>query len=109
MQGTCLEEKHKILYSGCYGDGNSKSYNLIKEQYVIHNVQVQKKEYVGHTQKRLGTALRIFKEEKKGMSGEGRLTDNTIDKLQNYYGIANSGNCDSLPVMKSPIHASLFH
>ena len=43
------------------------------------------------------------------MSGEGRLTDNTIDKLQNYYGIANSGNCDSLPVMKSPIHASLFH
>ena len=61
---SCWEEKHKLLYSGCYGDGNSKSYNLIKEQYVIHNVQVQKKEYVGHAQKRLGTALRIFKEEK---------------------------------------------
>ena len=61
---SCSEEKHKLLYSGCYGDGNSKSYNLIKEQYVIHNVQVQKKEYVGHAQKRLGTALCIFKEEK---------------------------------------------
>ena len=106
---SCSEEKHKLLYSGCYGDGNSESYNLIKEQYVIHNVQVQKKEYVGHAQKRLGTALGIFKEEKKGMSGEGKLTDNTIDKLQNYCGIANSGNSDSLPVMKSAIHASLFH
>ena len=36
-------------------------------------------------QKRLGTALNKLNE-KKGISGKGRLTDSTIDKLQNYYG-----------------------
>ena len=50
---------------------------------------VEKKECVGYVQKRLGTALRKLKKEKKGLGGKGKLTDNMIDKLQNYYGIAN--------------------
>ena len=59
-------------------------------------------------QKRLGTALNKLNE-KKGISGKGRLRDSTIDKLQNYYGIAIRSNSVNLPAMKSAIHASLFH
>ena len=59
-------------------------------------------------QKRLGTALNKLNEN-KGISGKGRLTDSTIDKLQNYYGIAIRSNSVYLPAMKSAIHASLFH
>ena len=50
-----------------------------------------------------------LKKEKKGMGGKGRLTNNMIDKLQNYYGIAIRSNCGNLSSMKTAIHASLFH
>ena len=70
---------------------------------------VEKKECVGHVQKRLGTALRKLKKEKKGLGGKGKLTDNMIDKLQNYYGIAIRSNSGNLEAMKSNILASLFH
>ena len=102
-------DKHQLLYTEYYGDGDSKSFNLIKDQYVIYDTEVQKKECVGHVQKRLGTALRKLKKEKKGMGAKGRLTDNMIDKLQNYYGIAIRSNCGNLSAMKTAIHASLFH
>ena len=75
----------------------------------MFDVEVQKKECVGHVQKRLGTALRKLKKEKKGLGGKGRLTDAMIDKLQNYYGIAIRSNTGNLPAMKKAILASLFH
>lgn len=46
----------------------------------------KKKEYIGHVEKRVGTALRKLKSENSGL-GKDKLTDETIDKLQNYYGI----------------------
>ena len=102
-------EKHKLVYSEYYGDGDRKSYSLIKEQYAIYSVQVQNKECVGHVQKRLGTSSHKLKKEKKGMGGKGRLTDSMINRLQNYYGIAIRSNSGNLPAMRSAIHASLFH
>ena len=71
-----------------FGDGESKNYNAVQDVYKEDNVTVVKKECVGHVQKRLQTALRKLKNKKKGMGGKGRLTDATIDKLQNDYGIA---------------------
>lgn len=57
---------HKLIYSEYYGDGDSKSYNLVKDSlYQIYDIVIQKKECVGHVQKRLGTALRKLKKEKK--------------------------------------------
>ena len=70
---------------------------------------VEKKECVGHVQKRLGTALRKLKKEKKGLGGKGKLTDSMIDKMQNYYGIAIRSNKGSLEKMKGNILATLFH
>ena len=43
----------------------------------------------------------------KGLDGRGRLTDNIIDKLQNYYGMTVRQNSGDLNAMKSA--ASLFH
>ena len=73
------------------------------------NIHVEKKECVGHVQKRVGTALRKLKKETKGIGGKGKLTDSLIDKLQNYYGIAIRSNSGNLKGMKKSIRASLFH
>ena len=100
---------HKLIYSEYYGDGDSKSYNLVKDSlYQIYDIVIQKKECVGHVQKRLGSALRKLKIKKKGMGGKGRLTDGMIDKLQNYHGIAIRSNSGNLATMKKAICASLF-
>jgi len=45
----------------------------------------------------------------KNLGGRGKLTDKTIDRLQNYYGIAVRGNVGDLPGMKAAIHTTLFH
>jgi len=59
-------------------------------------VNIVKKECVGHVQKRVGTALRKLKKQKKGLAGRGKLTDAMIDRLQNYYGIAIRSNVGDL-------------
>ena len=104
-------EYNKLRYTEYFGDGDSKSHGVVKDIYNSDNAgtPVVKKECVGHVQKRVGTALRKFRKENKGMGGKGKLTDATIDKLQNYYGIAIRSNPGNLDAMKNSILASLFH
>lgn len=64
--------RHQLLHSEYYGDGGCKSFQLVKDQDQVYHIEVEKKECVGHVQKRLGTALRKLKREKKGMGGKGR-------------------------------------
>ena len=45
----------------------------------------------------------------KNLGGKGKLTNKTIDRLQNYYGIAMRGNSGHPETMKTAIHATLFH
>ena len=59
--------------------------------------------------RRHGTTLRELKKDKKGMGWRGRLTNNMIDKLQNYYCIALRSNSDNLSGMKTATLTSLFH
>ena len=66
-------EKHQLLYTEYFGDGDSKSFNLVKDQYNIYDIEVQKKECVGHVQKRLGTALRKLNKEKRAWLGKVNL------------------------------------
>ena len=74
-------------------------------------------ECVGHVQKRLSTALRKYKKDKKAsklsdgksVGGKGRLTDKTIDQMQNYYGKAIRENKGNLPGMKQSIKAIQCH
>ena len=68
--------------------------------YSEENVEVVKKECVGHVQKQVGTALLKLKKENKGLGGKGKLTDALIDRLQNYYGIAIRSNVGNLEAMK---------
>ncbi|GFV21768.1 uncharacterized protein TNCV_3484651 [Trichonephila clavipes] len=59
--------------------------------------------------KRGGSRLRKLKTKTKGLSGKGKLTDNFIDRLQNYYGIAVRSNVDNLTVMQQNVIAALYH
>nr|XP_047137518.1 uncharacterized protein LOC124814020 [Hydra vulgaris] len=52
-------KKHKLQYINFLGDGDSKSYNSVKDVYP--NIKVNKLECVGHYQKRVGTRLRNLK------------------------------------------------
>ena len=68
-----------------------------------------KKEYVCHVQKRVGSRLRNLKKRVKGLGGRGRLTDKTIDRLQNFYGIAVRSNKGNLKGTQTNIMAALCH
>ena len=100
-------EKHSLRYTDFYGDGDSKSFPAV--QNVYDGKLVQKLECIGHVQKRMGTALRKLKKEKKGLGGKGKLTNKMVDKIQNYYGIAIRSNAGNLNAMKNAILAVLFH
>ena len=102
-------EKHNLRYTEFYGDGDSKSFTRVKGVYEDDGIEMEKKECIGHVQKRVGTALRKLKRENPGLGGKGKLTDSQIDKLQNYYGIAIRSNVGNLAGMKKTIHASLMH
>ena len=61
---------------------------------LIISIEIIKLEYVGHYQKRVRTRLRNLKKKEKGPGGRCRLTDATIDRLQNYEGVASySSKC----------------
>ena len=76
-------------------DGDSKTHALLlRQQPYGKDYLVEKMDCVGHVQKRMGTALRNLKLQYRGqkladgktIGGAGRLTDKTINSLQNYYG-----------------------
>ena len=81
----------------------------MKGVYEDDGIEMEKKECIGHVQKKVGTALHKLKRENPGLGGKGKLTDSQIDKLQNYYGIAIRSNVGNLAGMKKAIHASLMH
>ena len=81
----------------------------MKGVYEDDGIEMEKKECIGHVQKRVGTALHKLKQENPGLGGKGKLTNSQIDKLQNYYGVAIRSSVGNLAGMKKAIHASLIH
>lgn len=81
------------------------------------NLLIEKLECIGHVMKRLGSRLRRWKKEMKGVKlrdgkgvgGSGRLTDATADKLQQYYGLAIRRNVDNVKGMQQAVWATFFH
>ena len=70
---NCSVSTHNLQYTEFYGDGDSKSFSVVEDIYKKdYGKDVQKKECVGHVQKRLGTALRKLKKETKGLGGKGK-------------------------------------
>ena len=101
-----IDDKN-LRYTKFLGDGDSKSFSSIKDIY--DGAMVEKLECIGHYQKRVGTRCRKLEKNVKGLGGRGRLTNATVDRLQNYFGVALRQNCHDLKVMQSACRASLFH
>ena len=94
-------------YVAYLGDADSKGYSEMKDIYP--GLRLKKLECIGPVQKLVGSRLRALKRKVKNLKGRGKLTNKTIDKLQNYYGIAIRSNSSNLKQMKTSIHATLFH
>ncbi|GFU35528.1 uncharacterized protein TNCV_3852711 [Trichonephila clavipes] len=101
------EKTRRLQYTQYYGDGDSKAFMSVKDTYGLNSVT--KFECIGHVQKRVGSRLRKLKTKTKGLSGKGKLTDNFIDRLQNYYGIAVRSNVGNLTAMQQNVIAALYH
>ena len=113
-------QKHKLRYSKFVGDGDSSCFGCVAEamagKYGVA-YEVTKEECVGHVQKRMGAALMEYKKSRKGkkladgknVGGQGRLTDESIKKIQNYYGFAIRQNSGNLEGMKKAILAIQHH
>lgn len=103
------ETKHGVKYTNYIGDGDSKTYSGIIKADPYKNTTINKKECIGHVQKRMGTRLRTLKTKQKGLGGRGKLTGKVIDKLTVYYGLSIRRHCDSIQDMKSAIMATFYH
>lgn len=120
--------KYGIRFKNYIGDGDSKTYSgLNNEKPYGKDFTINKKECVGHVQKRMGKRLRDLvkntteekeiktgknagkKTKSKTLSGKGKLTSKMIDKLTIFYGLAIRRNCDSVYNMKKAIWATFFH
>ena len=90
-------KKHNVRYINYITDGDTKIYKaIVDDQPYGSGVKVEKRECVGHVQKRMGTQLRKLKDSMKGkklsdgktLGGKNRLTDAAINTLTVYYGNA---------------------
>ena len=107
-----------LRYKWLISDGDSKTHALLlREQPYGKDYLVEKVDCVGHVQKRMGTALRNLKLQYRGqkladgktIGGAGRLTDKTINSLQNYYGDAIRKSKGNVQGMMKAVQATLLH
>ncbi len=113
-------EKRNLKYTVMVGDGDTGCFNAVSvalQNKFREDYHVTKEECVGHVQKRMGTSLREYKKRMRGrkladgktVGGAGRLTDKTIDSIQNYYGTAIRRNKGNLEGMRNAILAIYNH
>lgn len=110
---------HNIRYKYFLGDGDSSAYpKVVQKKPYGDDFKVEKKECVGHVQKRMGSRLRKLKQrlgkttlsDGKTVGGRGRLTNEKINEIQNYYGLAIRRNTrTTLLRMKTAVWAEYFH
>ena len=107
-------DKHKLRYTTMLCDGDSSAYDaIIADKPYGPMVTIEKEDCVNHVSKRMGTALRklvdVSKAKKESISGKGKLTQDKIKKIQNYYGRAIKEHSNDLDLLKKRIYAILFH
>ena len=122
-------EKYGVKIGDYIGyDVDSKtSSNLVKAKPYGEDCTINKKECVGHVQKRMGARLREIvknsvedkvvktgknagkKRRSKVLGGKGKSTAKMIDNLSRYYGSAIRYNCDFVVKMKNAIWATYYH
>lgn len=103
-------DQYGVRYKYYIGDGDTKSYKgVVESKPYGDNFEVQKRECIGHVQKRMGTRLRKCKKDHKGIGGRNKLTAKMIDKLTVYYGLAIRRNFDSVERMRDAVWATFYH
>ncbi|XP_077258532.1 uncharacterized protein LOC143895352 isoform X2 [Temnothorax americanus] len=100
-----------VKYATYIGDGDTKTFRALLECDPYSDLTIQKKECIGHVQKRMGTRLRDVKKKNKGIGGKGagKLTDKLIKDLTLYYGLAIRRHPDSAEEMKKAVWATFHH
>ena len=94
----------KLCYITYIGDGESKAYQTVVAANPYPGKNIMKGEWVDHVQKKVSGRLRKFVEahgsemlaDGKKLGGVGRRHAKSINKLQNYYGVAIRQNTNSL-------------
>lgn len=105
------EELFGVKYKYYIGDGDTKTFKALLDMDPYSDLKVEKKECVGHVEKRMGTRLRAAKKGNKGISGKGpgKLTDKLIKDLTIYYGLAIRKHPNSVKNMKKAVWATFLH
>lgn len=105
------EELHGVKYRYYIGDGDTKTFKSLLDMDPYPDLTVEKRECVGHVQKRMGTRLRAAKKQNKGVGGkgQGKLTDGLIKQLTIYYGLAIRRHPNSAGDMKKAVWATFLH
>ena len=109
-------EKHNLRHTVYIGDGDTNSFAEVREKLkgkFSDDYSVTKEDCIGHIQKRMGAALRMYKNKNRGrklsdgktIGGKGRLTDNIVDSIQNYYGQAIRSNVGNLKATQGTVWA----
>ena len=113
-------EKHNLHYTEYIGDGDTNSFAAVVRAVAEKfgdQYRVTKEDCIGHIQKRMGSALRTYKNNSKGrllsdgksVGGTGRLTDKVVDHIQTYYGYAIRNNKGNQEKIVKAIWAIFYH
>ncbi|CAN8004346.1 unnamed protein product [Ixodes hexagonus] len=106
-------EKHGLRYTTVLSDGDSRTYHALTEDAVYGFVEIEKKDCLNHVHKRMGSALRTLVDKKKAqgkaLGGKGRLTQDKIKRITNYYGYALRSHSHDVPAMQRAVQATLRH
>ncbi|KAH9383266.1 hypothetical protein HPB48_024383 [Haemaphysalis longicornis] len=105
--------KNGLRYTTVMSDGDSRTMHGLKEEGVYGFVPIEKKDCINHVCKRMHTALRNVREQKKAqgvtLGGRGKLTDRKIRRISSYYGYALRSHAHDVPAMQKAVQATLRH
>ena len=106
-------ELHSMRYTTMLSDGDAKAFSAVTSEDPYNGVPIEKEECVNHVTKRMGAALRTLLEKAKAqgkpLGGRGKLTEDVVKKLTNYYGKAIKDNANNITKMEQAVWASYFH
>eukprot|EP00795_Rhopilema_esculentum_P000838 gene838-10581_t len=120
MEAVCAErlwsrsvDSHQLRYITILCNGDSKAFDAVSK-LVLYGPEyiIEKEDCINHVSKRMGSALRnlvsVSKARNDNIFGKGKLTQDKISKIQNYYGRAIKGSASDIQLLKTHIMAILM-
>ncbi|KAH9377429.1 hypothetical protein HPB48_016806 [Haemaphysalis longicornis] len=85
-------------------DGDSRTFHALVQDAVYGFIKVLKKDCINHIHKWMGAVLRAllgkFRAQGEPLGGKGRLAQDRIKKITNYYGYALRSHKHDVPGMQ---------